>query len=287
MQHSKSFRYNARDFLELFGKYKYMAAFEAYLDESGTHRGSKITIVGGAFAKVASWANIMNQWNRVLHRRDFGLEYFHYKEINNHETALGKLGDDKKERLLSLFAGILTDREQVDWLAFGIDEGLLHDILMNEFPKFIKMTAYMLGAELCFSYIQQWVAHKKHISRMPIMFEQGQKTNSLLLANARRWFGEKSLQDSYHIGPLMFDSKEIWPQLQAADFIVGESYRAALALKSNGPFREQFIKLGSKGKGRLIIMDASHIRRFLKPLYEFWLNYVEQKRKRRTISSSS
>ena len=44
--------------------------FNAYYDESGTHNGSPITVLGGFLGEAIQWAEFEREWRKVLVKHD-------------------------------------------------------------------------------------------------------------------------------------------------------------------------------------------------------------------------
>jgi len=65
------------DFLSADGE-KVIVMLEAYLDESGTHKGSPIVVVAGWLGDRKVWKSFIKEWNS--HLRAAGISHFHAKD---------------------------------------------------------------------------------------------------------------------------------------------------------------------------------------------------------------
>jgi hypothetical protein len=55
----------------------------AYLDESGTHGGSAVTVMGGILAKESQWAAFQSHFDRA--KRNYGFKIFHSKKFKRRD----------------------------------------------------------------------------------------------------------------------------------------------------------------------------------------------------------
>ena len=53
--------------------------FTAYLNESGTHDGSPVTIMGGVLANALQWSRFEHEFRRIKKRH--GFKIFHTKKF--------------------------------------------------------------------------------------------------------------------------------------------------------------------------------------------------------------
>jgi Protein of unknown function (DUF3800) len=64
-----------------------------YLDESGTHDGSALTIMSGWIASVEQWEGLERRWDALFRR--FGVSYVHAKELRHREGPFRFWSDQK------------------------------------------------------------------------------------------------------------------------------------------------------------------------------------------------
>ena len=95
-----------------------MLAYTAYLDESGTHDGSAITIMGGVLGRADQWKRFQAGYDKA--KKKHGFRIFHTKKFKN------KSGDFKgwsDEQCMELWADIrqLTNSGLTDCVAVALD----------------------------------------------------------------------------------------------------------------------------------------------------------------------
>jgi len=95
-----------------------LLAYTAYLDESGTHDGSAITIMGGVLGRADQWKRFQAGYDKA--KKKHGFRIFHTKKFKN------KSGDFKgwsDEQCMELWADIrqLTNSGLTDCVAVALD----------------------------------------------------------------------------------------------------------------------------------------------------------------------
>ena len=60
-----------------------MFVFTGYLDESGTHDGSPVTIMGGVLARAQQWVSFERRFDEIRERHRF--QIFHTKKFKRRD----------------------------------------------------------------------------------------------------------------------------------------------------------------------------------------------------------
>jgi Protein of unknown function (DUF3800) len=221
---------------------------QAYLDDSGTHRGSPWCVVAGYFGSERKWNVFDRQWRKVLEKE--GIEEFHANRFWSSvgggnvseyrgwdgQRANGFIGELLKviqdsHRIFPVSCAVLMD----EWHKLTQDErayltGAQHDgegkLLTPGAPNKSYFLPFLTAIRTVLDYCN--TGHLVHF-----LFDE----NSQLSGYAVQYFREiKKLHlEAYkRMGEISFvDSKRATP-IQAADLLAFENYRYGLAsLKVN------------------------------------------------------
>lgn len=198
--------------------WKALALLVAYLDESGTHKGSRITAVSGFVGTKDTWAEIENSWKEAL--ADFEVPAFHSVDCEQGEgdfsrmdialrvalvNRLARLIGRQKGRLLPVWSAVFNDGwEKVQRIGrFG-----------EAHPK---------PFHLCFRYVAQrlsdWSARQAGGSQIALVYaEQSEFERSVLdLYSAYR-----DTRREGRFVSLTIASPRVYVPLQAADLLAYE-----------------------------------------------------------------
>ena len=92
---------------------------ESYMDESGTHDGSPLTLVGGYLFDAKSAARFQQVWAQVLKPyRDRGIEWFHAYSCANKEKNFANLNFAER---LSLFRQLVDLTRDTAYMGFVVE----------------------------------------------------------------------------------------------------------------------------------------------------------------------
>jgi hypothetical protein len=115
------------------GHGKIFAVFEGYFDDSGSHSGAKVCVMGGYYGHENSWKSFSKSWDKVL--RKFGVESFHSKRFYGRDRGGNRIDDyvgwDEKKAedfMDSLLTVICRDKlyplgyavNLIDWDTFSL-----------------------------------------------------------------------------------------------------------------------------------------------------------------------
>ncbi len=207
-------------FFEFCTKAKTMSFFSAYIDESGTHGGSPVIIVGGAIADNLNWYKIERTWNAVLKR--YGLTKFHAARCNGFYEEFYGWSWEKRTSLYKKLTAIMNDSIKLV-VAQGVrtDE---YESIAAEFPR-IEKTAYEHCLEKCIFAISHWARCRKSCKPIPISIEAGQEHCNELLDVLNCALGDPLMVDKFRIAGISFLPKKDYVPFQIADFVAYELYR--------------------------------------------------------------
>jgi hypothetical protein len=221
----------------------------AYLDESGTHDGSHSIVVGGVIASQSEWDAILHRWIDALNRR--GVKYFHAADFSNRQ---GEFKGWTESECRSLMADLLLVFEDFVILPVGI--GVSRDRFSRiRAEKYSEIPDDPYG--FCVAEtIQRIIYIGNEIKPEPaiaVVLEERQKQKSLLpIRNLDFELQYPEVRKHYKLASLAIADKKIHRQLELADFVAYELFKANLAPSfESGDLRYPFRRLMEIAEGRI------------------------------------
>lgn len=207
-------------------------AYTAFFDESGIHRGSKVTVVAGLLGDVRAWAKLDASWRTILEK--FELTYFHSVDCEKgNGQFLGKHPGPIRSSIAMECASAIADANLVIFgSAFVVDDwhAAAPEELRLRFPS-----AYLFCFEFLMQKLSRWWIENEKTEQVNVVFSEQNEYES----DALRTFGFYS-RDSHFgtaLGEARYAPMKVTPELQAADMLCYETYRRALA-GPNAPVRD-------------------------------------------------
>lgn len=221
-----------------------MAIFEAYFDESGTHKGSSVTMVAGALAKRSSWLSMGRQWKAIL--KKFGAHLFHATDLNNFRGEFEGWDETRRRSLTAKLLKVITEERPT---IFGIGVASeTYDRVKANFPD-VPLTAYQFCCEFDMVWAGKHVTRKKHIPPIKVVFEAGQKFTTATIKHTQNLLRQRAKRELHGIAeirvvPKSCDGVTIVP-LQVADLIAYELYKyySTKAYRGESPLRHPLLHL--------------------------------------------
>jgi hypothetical protein len=143
----------------------------AYLDESGTHGGSEIMVMGGFLARLDQWTTFEGKFAAL--KKKHGFRVLHMVDLKNRKEDFKGWSDDQIEALLIDLSNI-TSFHLADAIAVTLDNA--------SFKEFYKLQSTNLDSPygLCFRlalyYLLVQAIKRKHNKKLPalhIVLEDG------------------------------------------------------------------------------------------------------------------
>ncbi len=254
-----------------------MAKFAAFLDESGTHEGSEVTVVAGALSRQSSWSSIVGQWCKVLEKYD--VPYFHATDVANFRGPYRNWNENTRRGFLETLLKI-TRKESITLVAHSLWTDLFKRV-KQDFPE-VPVTAYQICCEWCLALIGNLAMRRNRMPPVAITFESGQNTHSLVLRGTMHWARFEEFRKRAGIGAVTFAEKSAHVELQLADLVAFEFYKQSLLCRP-GPVDKlrypmsKLIENADWPKGGVIQEDS--LRNYLSDIESFILAYRKQDRR--------
>ena len=152
-----------------------MLIYTGYLDESGTHGGSAVTVMGGVLASTRQWAAFDKEFTRAKNKHGFRI--FHTKKF---KAKRGDFTGWSNPQCLALIddLAMITDNAFTEGVAMAVDnESYEKDYKAGEKPRKLRLDSrYGLCFRQClFFFILEIIKrkHRKKYSKLHIVLESG------------------------------------------------------------------------------------------------------------------
>lgn len=217
-----------KKFASLFRE-KLFVNLMCFADESGTHDqfgiqpGSEVAAVVGYLSWDTRWATFCGQWQEILSR--YEVKVFHYADLANRKEPYYNWHEDKIERFMRELIPIARNNT-----IMGIG-GLVSVRDYNAIiPDSVKYNhPYHFCFDAFFGALRQFLLNASNWG-YESPFAPNEKV--AFFFDRQEQFKHKALEQYDHalthdtdnrFGGIAFESKEEYPQLQAADLLVGRT----------------------------------------------------------------
>lgn len=214
-----------------------------YLDESGTHDQSPITVVAGLLLNRHNFISLSGLWGDLLSRYKIKPP-FHMKEFGQH----GKMGHLKYNERHSLFCEIaeIVNAHKIFSLAATVDQQQFREIC--NFNKG-KMSSYSLCFYLCVQLNHLQAEYMKYRKNIAFLLDEGGEHTGQILA-AHKAIVLRPENKKFHVGSITFANDKDVSALQIADIIAW----AVLRRLVGKPFEKGFSPIEK-------ILNENHIQK--------------------------
>jgi|GEM_PF-2133681 len=201
--------------------------FTVYIDESGTHAGSPVMLLGGRLAKLGQWVDFDTKWRRLLKRKS--LAYFHGTEFRNRRDQFRGWDPDEGDRFVSEANKIVGKHT-----LYGFTVTLDHTEYKNVYRKIERHRKVKWDSKygLCFRVALLQIPRLIYRSlpkgdhQVNFVLESGDPGSG----DAKTIFDEAKRDGPPEIadllGTLTYADKKCFPGLQAADFTAYGAFQA-------------------------------------------------------------
>jgi hypothetical protein len=189
-------------------------ALTGYLDESGTHEGSEVTVMGGFLGRADQWRKFQIAFDEVKQRHGFCI--FHTKKFKRRAGDFKGWRDDQ-------VAALLVDLRQL--ISFGLTDSVAIALDNETFKQYYKIeptkldSAYGLCFRTCLYYFILEAMKRKRRKKFPdlhIVLEAGHRNAGdadRIFLEVRKEFAAVGLLQT-----LTFSEKDECDPLMMADF---------------------------------------------------------------------
>lgn len=192
--------------------------FTAYLDESGTHGASPVTIMAGAYGSAAQWEDVEARIQELEQKWQFSM--FHSTDLKSGQGSFKGWSSEQRLELVEEFIAILADRR--------IEAGFIMKIVNADYEQYYCMgddpapavldTKYGFCFRGCLTHLLQLI--KSPDSTLNIVMESGHRNSG----DAERIFDQiktRGLKSGFEklLGTLAITEKKNCRLLGIADFL--------------------------------------------------------------------
>lgn len=210
-----------------------MAILAAYLDDSGTHKGSPLVSVAGAVGSVSQWIKFSRRWRRQL--RQWNLEFFRMADFVSSRGPYEGWDEPRKHHVLSRL--VQTIKDYARFLVGNAVYSRDFDEAFAKYPNSCIKDAYHFCAVLTLPAVGYWKMESKRREPVALIFESGNKLLDQYFRLVQRDFLDDRAREAYGIGSVTVGDKKEMPPLQAADIIAYGTYKCK-AQKAIEPYLE-------------------------------------------------
>ena len=207
----------------------------AFLDESGTHAGSKVTAMAGYVITHDALPFLEKEWSLTL--AEYELDELHMREFVPPHGKHSRWDDKRKREMLERLISLVHKHSGV---------GIGAAVEMTEFMRTSHAFAHSKSPNLvqspyqwCFRYCVVQAATWANISERPglidYVLDDGCSTRGRIHQQFQMSSEDETLRARFRIGSLSFADSKKAPALQCADLLAYEMYKEADRLISSAP----------------------------------------------------
>ena len=242
-----------------------MVNFEAYFDESGTHRNAHALCLAGYLINRAAVVPLTRKWNRVLKR--YGLPYFHMAECAHRTGVFAHLDRDQCAaveidviKLIGTYASYSV--------AVTVNQSDFDDIFIkhNSIGK-----PYTFLANAALAIIRNWVLDNPRASEIDYYFESGHEHQYEASAMMNLIFLNNELRVGCRYNSHAHRQKGDSPMLQAADLLAWHVYTDYRRRREGLDWRKDYAAL-MKVPGLIFDMTPQRLQymtEMLRPIHDW------------------
>ena len=233
----------------------------AFLDESGTHSGSKVIALAGYVISANALPRLEKAWLDTLAK--CGLEELHMKDFVPPHGRHCQWGEQKKRDLLEALIALIHEYSLV-----GIGAAVEMDQFMattqafahSKSPDLVE-SPYEWCFRYCATHAAAWADKAERSGLIKYTLDEGCSTRGRIYAHHELSREDDSQRDKYRLGPMSFADSKKNPALQCADLLAYEMYKEADRKLSGSarPPRGSFLAL-FRDHDRLVTANADQIK---------------------------
>lgn len=195
----------------------------SYFDDSGTHRGSVVTVIAGYVATKDVWEAMEKPWRMILGEfQDKGVHCFHATDCLAQDGEFGRVDTLGRQYIYKQLSDILEasrEAQPVCALVWRDDWNAVPDKNLG----LLCPTAYEFCVDRVLSEVVNWSAQNAGGTPVPVMFAVQKEHENHTTLTYESWKRVSVVKDK--IGALAYDYPDRYVPLQAADMLAHEFYR--------------------------------------------------------------
>lgn len=223
--------------------------FEAYFDESGSHKSALVTSVAGYVFESEQYKRFDVEWRDKLRR--YGIAAFHMADCAHLVGEFCCISRKESSDLCRDLIEIIKRRIRI-----GIVVSISEETLRLFQPAGTEHgRGYVLCLQSCLAGIAAWVDKNKESDRVSLFFESGHKLQSLANRALMAIADSKILSNGINYGSHTFIGKKDAVGIQAADLLAWE-WQAEWRNLNGSPRRPRRLSLNN-------LVGAPHIQQYI------------------------
>ena len=196
--------------------------FVGYFDDSGTHKGSPVGVVGGFVAHPTQWLGFNYRWKTVLGK--YGVAVHRQSKWSNRAKPFDDpevWPDERRHAYINELIDVIVDRDAVT-----IGAAVPIARLDARFPDHAKyLSPFRYAAECVFGNAARVMKQLVPDARIAYVFESGTQHLGELQQAFNEYLQNPSLKEEFGLISFATADKRDLMQLQAADIMAYEVYK--------------------------------------------------------------
>ena len=210
---------------------------DTYLDESGTHDESPVTVVAGFAAIQPDWEAFDGPWKAFLDK--WGIDHFHMTDFENRQGGYADWSYEQRHKRLNALLSLITEHVRVAvWAAVPKDvyERVLSDSLKE------RINPYQVAAISCFTRLNGILRHEfsDRDVRAAYVYEDIAKGAGAVCDAYTSIKKVPGLADDLHMLSFSYQPKKMFTPLQSADILAYEVWKDLSNQLSPNPMERRY-----------------------------------------------
>ena len=198
--------------------YHSIAMLEAYVDDSGTHEGSRAAVVAAFVASREQWARFESDWRRMLAEQ--GLSAFRMSDFENGWGEFRDWDPVRRQKVREFVFTTIKIRTQCR-MATGIEVEAIRAVV----PPSDDTRPYFWCVIELLKHIARWAGKYAPGQNIAYVFEDGTQGKGQIMEALDYVRRHRETWAKYHIASYAFGDKRKVVPLQAADVLAYECYK--------------------------------------------------------------
>jgi hypothetical protein len=199
--------------------------FGVFLDESGTHAGSRVTAVAGYVVSEESLLLLEREWIASLNEHQ--IDELHMKEFVPPYGKQAAWDESKKRALLEPLIALIHRHSSLGvGAAVVMDEFMqsTHARALAAAPGII-FSPYQWCLRFCINQVAEWADANGHDGPFDYTLDQGDTNRHWVTQDFNDLRADSRLRQKYRLGSINFEDSQRVPALQCADLLAYEMYK--------------------------------------------------------------